>query len=565
MSKFVVLFAGFLLVGIAAGQDWETGPQSSFAYSRFDGEYFPRTAKVYFLGGRIGYLTTLGDIYSYTPLTGEYADVGVDMPLAVSNYDVCLLRDDHDTLNGDTFGLYIVGGRYDAAPNYIDSVQVYYPTSNTAEILHTDAFPGRAGGEVTVAHSAIVRDNILYAMGGFSQVSHATSPQTWSFDPLATAGTRWSQLADMPLARAYSILAIVDSFLYACGGDTVVPGYTGDSLVPQAQCQRINFNDTAAGWSLVADMPVGNSQARAFGFDSDKPGDFAGNIIIAGRGVWPYESTNCYIYFTASDSWDSFPRLAQARRNHAGVFIPAEAGGTGVPGIWVFGGRQTQDTLCLQISEYYAIDIPSHDVGVTRILAPPDTVDSGASVTPRAVIHNFGSSEETFDVWFAVGVDYADTVSLMLPPGATDTVGFEDWDALDLGTFAVICSTMLASDTNTTNDAVHDSVLVSPFTGVAEQRGLPGVFSLDRVAPSPAVGRAAIRFGVPRRAPATLRIYSATGMVVRTLCSSSLAPGYYSRVWDGLDASGRLAGAGVYLVRFETDGFAATRKLVLQR
>ena len=563
MNKSVVLVVCLALAGIAAGQDWQNGPQSSFAYCRFDGEYFPGTAKVYFLGGRFGTSTTLGDIYSYTPLTGEYADVGVDMPLAVSNYDVCLLLDNYDSPNGDTYGLYIVGGRIDAAPTYIDSVQVYYPVSDTAVTLHTDAFPGTAGDSIAVAMSSIVYDNVIYAMGGFSQTSNATSNQIWSFDPLATAGTRWSRLEDMPLARAYPIVATVDSFLYACGGDTW--NLDSAALLGRTQVQRLNLNDTAAGWTLMANMPATNSQARAFGFDSDKPGDFAGDIIIAGRGVWPYESTDCYIYFTASDSWDSFPRLAQARRNHAGVYIPAEAGGTGVPGIWVFGGRQGQDTLCLQVSEYYAIDVPSHDVGVTRILAPPDTVDSGATVLPRAVIHNYGSSGETFDAWFAIGTDFADTVSLTLAPGASDTVDFEDWDALELGTFALTCSTMLASDTNAANDAVHDSVTVSPYTGVAEQGGLPVGFSLDRVVPSPSVGRAVVRFGVPRRTPAVLRIYSAAGTLVRTLCNSPLAPGYYSLGWDGRDAGGRIAGTGVYLVRFEADGFAATRKLVLQR
>ena len=561
MNKFVVLLACFTLAGIAAGQSWQNGPQSSFAYSRFDGEYFPGTAKVYFLGGRVGLGTTLGDIYSYTPLTGEYADVGVNMPLPVSNYDVCLLRDDHDTLNGDTFGLYIVGGRRDSYPNYVESLQVYYPISNTALMLPTDPFPGRADTWITVAQSSIVHDNIIYVVGGFSDSAQVTSSQTWSFDPLAAPGSRWSQLADMPLARAYPITAIVDSFLYACGGDT----WSSSWLYPRSQCQRFNLNDTAAGWTLVANMPDSNSQVRAFGFDSDKPGDFAGDIIVADRGVWPYESTDCYIYHTATDTWDTFPRLSQARRNHAGVFIPAEAGGTGVPGIWVFGGRQDIDTTFLQVSEYYAIDIPSHDVGVTGILAPRDTVDSGATVTPQAVIHNYGSSGETFDARFTIGANYADTVSLTLAPGETDTADFADWTALELGTFPVTCSTMLSSDTNTANDAVHDSVVVSPFTGVAEQRGLPKVFSLDRVVPSPSAGRAVVRFGVPRLTPATLRIYSAAGTVVRTLCGSSLAPDYYSLVWDGRDLTGRLAGAGVYLVRLEADGFAATRKLVLQR
>ena len=349
MKRFVVLFGCLALAGVATGQTWENGPQSPFRYCRFDGEYFPATAKVYFLGGRFGLNTTFGDIYSYTPLTGEYEDVEVDMPLAVSNYDVCLLRDDHDLPGGDTYGLYIVGGRYDG-DNYCDSVQVYYPTSNTAEMLQTDAFPGRAGDSITVAQSAIVYNNLMYAFGGFSQTGGAASAESWCFDPLATAGTRWTQLADMPMARAYPILAVVDSFLYACGGDT----YRSDSLLsPRVQCQRLNLNDTAAGWTLVADMPALTDQARGFGFASDSPGDFAGKIIIAGRGVWPSESAHCYIYDVASDSWDSFVSLAQRRRNHAGVYIPAEAGGTGVPGIWVFGGRQDQDTLCLQVSEYY--------------------------------------------------------------------------------------------------------------------------------------------------------------------------------------------------------------------
>ena len=561
MNQFVVAFALLLLVGPAVGQSWQNGPQSPFAYARFDGEYFPGTAKVYFLGGRVGLGTTLGDIYSFTPLTGEYADVGTNTPIAVSNYDVCLLRDDHNLSSGDTFGLYIVGGRVDAAPNYIDSVQVYYPVSDTAVVLNSDAFPGRAGDSITVAQSSIVHNNLMYVMGGFSQVSRVASNQTWSFDPLATAGTRWSRLADMPLARAYPIVAIVDSFLYACGGDT----WRTDSLFARSQCQRLNLNDTAAGWALVADMPAITDEARGFGFDSDRPGDFAGKIIIAGRGVWDSESADCYIYDVASDSWDSFPSLSQARRNHAGVFIPAEAGGTGVPGIWVFGGRRVTDTLFLQVSEYYAIDVASHNVGATVILAPRDTVDSGATVTPRGMIHNYGSSEETFDVQFTVGADYADTVSLTLAPGATDTVDFEDWDAEELGTFAVTCSTMLASDTNAANDARHGSVVVSPYTGVAEQRGLPAAFSLDRAVPSPSVGRTVVRFGIPRQTSATLRIYSAAGTVVQTLCHSLLVPAYYSLVWDGRDATGRLAGAGVYLVRLEADGFTATRKLVLQR
>jgi hypothetical protein len=400
MNRFVVLLACLALAGVATGQTWENGPQSPFAYTRFDGEYFPATAKVYFLGGRIGNSTTLGDIYSYTPLTGEYADVGVDMPLAVSNYDVCLLRDDHDLANGDTFGLYIVGGRYDG-DNYSDSVQVYYPISNTAEMLTTDAFPGRSGDSITVAQSAIVYDNIMYVMGGFSQTGNATTAEVWCFDPLATAGSRWSQLADMPLARAYPIVATVDSFLFACGGDSWVPQ---GSLYAKDQVFWLNLNDTAGGWTTVAPMPGINGESRGFGFDTDSPGDFAGEIIIAGRGVWSSESAHCYIYNVASDSWDSFPSLAQRRRNHAGVYIPAEAGGTGVPGIWVFGGRQDLDTLCLQVSEYYVTSPTGVAQGRGSCVARELTVvpnPSRGQVTIRQVAEAGGVA--TFKVYDVLG------------------------------------------------------------------------------------------------------------------------------------------------------------------
>lgn len=403
-STFALVLT-LVLAGILAGQAWQAGPQSPFGYTRFDGEYFPGTNKVYFLGGRIGNATTLGDIWSYDPQAGTYADVGVDMPKVVSNYDICLLQDDHDLPAGDTFGLYIVGGRYDQAPNYTDSVQVYYPVSNTARILDTDLFPGRAGGQITVAQSAIVHHNRMYVCGGFSQTGNATSAEAWMFDPLATPGSRWTRLRDMALGRAYPIIALVDSFVYAMGGDT----WYSDNLYAQSQCQRFNVNDTAAGWELIASLPAVNGQARAFGFDSDFPGSFAGKIVVAGRGVWPSESAHCYIYDVAANTWDTFPRIAQRRRNHAGVYLPAEAGGTGVPGIWIFGGRQDSDTNCLRQSEYYPIDV----VGVEEGCGGPVARSLVAPNPARTVLHLAGTQP-------AALLDISGRELLRLRPGAND-------------------------------------------------------------------------------------------------------------------------------------------------
>lgn len=406
MRNTVLALAGVvLLAGIATGQAWVNGPQSPFAYTRFDAEYFPATAKVYFLGGRIGNATTLGDIYSYTPATGVYADVGINMPRAVSNYDICLLRDDHDLPAGDTWGMYVFGGRVDASPNYIDSVQAYYPVSNTARVVTADPFPGRSGGQVTIAQSAIVRDNKAYVFGGFSSTSGVVSRETWMFDPLAPAGARWTRLPDMLLARAYPIASVVDSFIFACGGDT----YDGASLIAKVESQRLNVNNTAAGWTRARDLPRPTDEARGFGFDSDAPHGFAGMTIIAGRGVWSTESAHCFIHDAYEDTFNFFPSLAQRRRNHAGAFIPAEAGGTGAPGMWVWGGRQDSDTNCLRVSEYYPIDI----VGVVeRPGARPAAVRAWPN--PCARVLNFGGAVP------AELVDVAGRPVQRLAPGRND-------------------------------------------------------------------------------------------------------------------------------------------------
>jgi hypothetical protein len=207
---------------------------------------------------------------------------------------------------------------------------------------------------------------------------------------------------------------------------------------------------------------------------------------------------------------------------------------------------------------------PPDDVGVVQIVAPGDTVTTGEVLAPRAAVQNFGSIERTFVVRFSVGDGYQDTVSLTLAAGLMDTVQFKDWNAESLGTFSVTCSTELAGDIDPANDAVHDSVAVVPFVAVAEQPGLPRVFSLENVTPNPFTGSTVVRFGIARPGQTNVSIYSAVGTLVRTLCNSVRAPAYYSLVWDGRDEMGRAVGAGVYLMRMEAGDFTATRKLVVQ-
>jgi hypothetical protein len=101
------------------------------------------------------------------------------------------------------------------------------------------------------------------------------------------------------------------------------------------------------------------------------------------------------------------------------------------------------------------------DVGVTGIVAPADTVDSGTVVTPRAWVRNFGTTLATFPATMLIGSSYANTQTVTsLAPGDSVAVSFADWTAAPRGTRAVRCSTDLTGDQNAANDTLSGAVTV---------------------------------------------------------------------------------------------------------
>ncbi|MGD8396531.1 MAG: M1 family aminopeptidase [Candidatus Eiseniibacteriota bacterium] len=83
--------------------------------------------------------------------------------------------------------------------------------------------------------------------------------------------------------------------------------------------------------------------------------------------------------------------------------------------------------------------------------------------------------------------------------------------------------------------------------------------------PNPFNPRTTIRYGVPVRGPATLRIYDAGGRLVRELVDGMVDAGSHEVVWDGLGARGRRLPSGVYFHRLESGPWRADGRLVLVR
>jgi hypothetical protein len=104
---------------------------------------------------------------------------------------------------------------------------------------------------------------------------------------------------------------------------------------------------------------------------------------------------------------------------------------------------------------------PSHDVGCTQVVAPTGTIDSTADVTPACSLYNYGTTAETYRVRLKVGSFYDDTAQVTGHASGTMVyVTFPSLSTWPRGTFAVTCSTELASDTAAFNDKASGSVAV---------------------------------------------------------------------------------------------------------
>ncbi len=210
------------------------------------------------------------------------------------------------------------------------------------------------------------------------------------------------------------------------------------------------------------------------------------------------------------------------------------------------------------------VSVRVRDVGPTRIVAPPDTVDSGSTVTPMAMVRNFGTTTESFSVQLRIGGFYSNNQAVSnLPAGESVSVTFANWQAVQGGTHAVRCSTLLVGDMYLANDLVVDSVTVGYLTGLNAEGPSPVPFFLDASAPNPITASGLMRFGVAKACAVNLSIYGSDGRLVRELASGVKPAGRYHLTWDRLDNRGKSVRAGIYYCRYVTGAFVATRKLVV--
>lgn len=114
------------------------------------------------------------------------------------------------------------------------------------------------------------------------------------------------------------------------------------------------------------------------------------------------------------------------------------------------------------------------------------------------------------------------------------------------------------------NESPVATLLPSGTTDVEAGASARAFFALGSANPVRAGGTTTLRFGLAVAGRASLALYDASGRRVRELTTGTLEAGEHAIRWDGRDEAGRAAAPGLYFARFETAGFAATRKLVVQ-
>ncbi|MCA9757138.1 MAG: FG-GAP repeat protein [Candidatus Eisenbacteria bacterium] len=115
-------------------------------------------------------------------------------------------------------------------------------------------------------------------------------------------------------------------------------------------------------------------------------------------------------------------------------------------------------------------------------------------------------------------------------------------------------------------DPVGVVLSVDPNSSGAEPTSLPLRFALGQNHPNPFSPTTTIRYDIPRSAPVSIRIYSVSGRLVRSLVEAGVhEPGRFEVDWDGTDEVGRSVGAGVYFCSLWSRSFEQTRTMVLLR
>jgi len=88
----------------------------------------------------------------------------------------------------------------------------------------------------------------------------------------------------------------------------------------------------------------------------------------------------------------------------------------------------------------------------------------------------------------------------------------------------------------------------------AVEQGVVPVLALGLAQPNPARNRMGFSFSLPSDAFVAVRLYDASGRLVRTLLDAAMSAGTYYAYWNGTDNAGRRVAPGIYYYELRATG-----------
>ncbi|UCF05882.1 MAG: choice-of-anchor D domain-containing protein [bacterium] len=114
------------------------------------------------------------------------------------------------------------------------------------------------------------------------------------------------------------------------------------------------------------------------------------------------------------------------------------------------------------------------------------------------------------------------------------------------------------------NESCFALLLPEDVTG-SDEHEIPRATYLSQNYPNPFNPMTRILFGLREPSVVSLRIYDASGRLVRVLVDEFHKAGHYEADWNGRDNTGRRVASGIYFYRLATGDFVRTKKMVLLR
>jgi len=231
--------------------------------------------------------------------------------------------------------IYVIGGTnceddpHDgcATGDVFDTVRVFDTVSGAWSTEVADPAP------FSLAFSAVVvSGGSIYVFGGLDSTGHS-SAGVWIYNPVATAGSRWSTGTSMAAARAHAAGAIMDGKIYIAGGWD-----RGSTLLDALDI----YNPTTDGWMTGSLMPAAFSSMAGVALDD--------RFLFL-----PTDETlnsNYPVNYTVGTKGYSYDRVLDRWFENAGPLKPVYGTQAVSDGsrVWLISGREKVDEITFGMS-----------------------------------------------------------------------------------------------------------------------------------------------------------------------------------------------------------------------